>query len=149
MAFPANTPMGTATVVEHGRKPSRQPGAAKGMTPSSWSFSLRLPVRIVSEANQRCHWAERKRRGDAQKAAVICALTNSPFDYIFDHGLLRITLTHIGRKMDSDNLAGGFKAIRDAIARWLGRDDGDDSLDWRYTQERGQPGIEIKLEPQS
>jgi len=28
-----------------------------------------------------------------------------------------------GRKIDSDNLAGGFKAVRDQVAKWCGRDD--------------------------
>ena len=52
---------------------------------------------------------------------------------------LEITLTRVGiRKMDSDNLSGSCKAIRDGIADALEIDDGDERLDWQYRQEVGK-----------
>lgn len=36
--------------------------------------------------------------------------------------------------IDTDNLAGGFKPLRDAIAEWLGIDDGCPALRWEYHQ---------------
>ena len=51
---------------------------------------------------------------------------------------MQITLTRIApRTLDDDNLAAGFKATRDRVADWLGVDDGDKRLTWRYAQERG------------
>ncbi len=59
-----------------------------------------------------------------------------------------VTLTRIGkRKLDSDNLQGGFKAIRDAIAKAFGIDDGSDRWGWRYDQRvEKRYGIEITIE---
>ena len=49
-------------------------------------------------------------------------------------------------KLDSDNLAGACKALRDGVADWLGVDDGSDELTWRYSQERGAWGVRIQVE---
>ena len=38
------------------------------------------------------------------------------------------------RPIDTDNLAGGFKPLRDAVAQWLGIDDGNPGLRWEYHQ---------------
>lgn len=51
---------------------------------------------------------------------------------------LRITLIAVRQKrLDDDNLAGGFKALRDAIADSLGIDDGDPRIEWIYRQQVG------------
>jgi hypothetical protein len=51
-----------------------------------------------------------------------------------------VLLTRIGvRKLDGDNLQGGFKHVRDRIAQWIGIDDADPRIDWQYSQERGKP----------
>lgn len=39
-----------------------------------------------------------------------------------------------GHPLDTDNLAGAMKPLRDALAAWLGLDDGDPRVHWRYTQ---------------
>lgn len=96
-----------------------------------------IECRTVSEANQREHWAVKFKRNKSQQEATWWA--------IFDAGLhkgcfssaesLRVTFERIGRtKMDSDNLAGAFKHIRDAVARWLDVDDGDERIHWVYRQ---------------
>jgi hypothetical protein len=112
-----------------------------------WSIGLDIPgLKIVSEMNTRQHWAPRARRFKQQAAAVRQALSAANFitPPPFDH--CNITLTRIGRRLlDSDNLASGFKAIRDALAEWLGVDDGSDRLRWEYQQERGQAGIRITI----
>lgn len=45
--------------------------------------------------------------------------------------------------LDDDNLVGAMKAARDAVAEWLGVDDGHPSVQYRYAQRRGPWGIEI------
>ncbi len=53
------------------------------------------------------------------------------------------------RPMDDDNLAGAFKAIRDALAGWIGVDDGDTArLRFRYAQERGSWAVRIEFHAQ-
>lgn len=54
-----------------------------------------------------------------------------------------VTLTRIGvRDLDDDNLAAGFKSVRDEVAAWLGCGDGKkDPVTWVYEQERGPPKV--------
>ena len=110
-------------------------------------LSLACPIRIESEANRREHWAARHRRAKAQRAAIGAALllAGQP-----PSPPLVVVLTRIGPKLlDTDNLAGGFKAVRDAIAEWLGVDDGPTSrVEWRYEQRRGKRGeywVEVRI----
>lgn len=50
--------------------------------------------------------------------------------------------------LDSDNLAGGMKHLRDAIAATLGMDDGDSRLRWCYgqVQTHGGEGVMVSVE---
>jgi hypothetical protein len=98
-----------------------------------------LPIRTWSEPNQRVHWAKRARRTHRQREAarlmVRAALAPGPVA-----GPVVVTLTRIAaRELDSDNLAGALKAVRDGVADALGMDDGDPRLEWRYAQRKGKP----------
>lgn len=93
-----------------------------------------VPIKTVSEANQREHWAVKHKRKLAQQEAVTVVMQN----YLRRQKVslpCTVKFTRIGpRKLDTDNLAGAFKAIRDAVARRLGVDDGDDRVTWEYDQ---------------
>ena len=55
-----------------------------------------------------------------------------------------------GRRMDDDNLTGGCKELRDAIAAALGRrgDSEADGFAWEYAQEPGgEPSVVIEVLP--
>lgn len=45
-----------------------------------------------------------------------------------------IARKHSGQLLDDDNLQGAFKGLRDAIASWLGVDDGNPAIKWEYDQ---------------
>lgn len=63
--------------------------------------------------------------------------------------ILRVTLIRFGRKLlDNDNLQGGFKPLRDAIARWFNLDDADTVIQWEYGQQQtaGRTGTAVRLE---
>jgi hypothetical protein len=96
-----------------------------------------IPVRIESSLNLREHWRTRANRNTSHRAAAWFAMKAA--------GRLKvdratITLTRIApRELDDDNLAGGFKSVRDGVADWLGIDDGDKGLTWVYAQRRGRP----------
>lgn len=63
--------------------------------------------------------------------------------------VVRVTLVNFRRRLlDGDNLAGGFKPLRDAIARWLGLDDSDKIIEWEYGQQltQGQQGTAVRIE---
>jgi len=97
-----------------------------------------VPVRIESEANRREHWATVAQRKAVHRTMGRCSLGEARAQR--PALPCTITLTRIGpRDLDDDNLASGFKAFRDGVADWLGIDDGDKRLTWRYAQRRGKP----------
>lgn len=103
-------------------------------------ITVSLPLRIISEANGRQHWrkvAERKRT-HRQTARLVLQQYARP---MHEAATFDITLTRIApRKLDDDNLASGFKAVRDGVADWLGIDDGSPRIRWQYAQQRGAAG---------
>lgn len=93
---------------------------------------IELPLRIESVANLRESWQARHRRAKAHRAAAL-AIPAHPLPCV-------VTLVRVGpRKLDGDNLQGGFKALRDGIAQRLGVDDADPRVTWEYQQRRGRP----------
>lgn len=92
-----------------------------------------VPVRTISETNAREHWASRHRRRAGQRyAATLLARSHVRGVVPVEVRLVRLA----PRKLDSDNLAGACKAIRDGVADALGIDDGDERITWTYGQER-------------
>lgn len=92
---------------------------------------VELPLRIESVANKREHWGARSRRTKAHRLAAL-AVPEHPLPCV-------VTLIRVApRKLDDDNLASGFKALRDGIADRLGVDDADPRVTWKYGQVRGK-----------
>jgi hypothetical protein len=117
-----------------------------GPTLDGGGVSFLLPLEIISEMNWRGHWAVKYRRAKNQKRTAYNGTMKHAHTirYRFQAGegiRLAVTLIRImrprQRRFDSDNLASGFKAIRDGVASALGIDDGDDRLEWHYAQETG------------
>jgi hypothetical protein len=101
---------------------------------------------VVSEANTRCHWTVRRKRQRLQSDLLRVGILAGNFYYPAQCLPLTITFTrHGGKRMDCDNLAGAFKAVRDSLAKWLRRDDGDPLLTWRYEQRGGTRGITVEI----
>lgn len=102
-------------------------------------ITFEAPIRIESEMNRREFWAKRKKRFDTQRFLVRLSAPKAKAwaqlapPYV-------ITMTRIApRVLDTDNLASGFKACRDEVAKLLSIDDGDVRIEWRYRQERRRP----------
>lgn len=92
---------------------------------------LTTPLQLVSEANQREHWSAKYKRKVEQQEFM--ALVLPMVERFIRHAVVKlIRLERFGRKMDSDNNTASFKHVQDAIAAWLGADDGD--LEWAYAQ---------------
>lgn len=105
-----------------------------------------LPIRTLSEANSRQHWAAKAKRVSAHKNAARL-VTGQALRALglraLPPGPVTITLTRKSiRRMDSDNLAGACKAARDGIAEALGVDDGDPRITWAYAQR-----VDGKMDP--
>ena len=109
---------------------------------------VEVPIRTVSEANQREHWTDRNRRKKSQQEATLLALhdfqASSPLGTLtkiaavgeaaVGEGVDVHLTRYASRALDSDNLVGSMKHVRDAIAYWLGIDDGDPQVRYQVGQ---------------
>lgn len=114
-------------------------------------IAFTAPVRIESEMNRRDHWTGRRKRFIQQHRdtslvwlgyrAAKRASVDATLMAIHSSKEIIVTLTRIApRRLDTDNLASGFKGVRDFIAQTiLFENDGSERIDWRYHQERGKP----------
>lgn len=110
-------------------------------------------LRLVSEANQREHWRAKAKRAKRQRA--LGRLTSGPVLRGFEWTLpLTITITRLGAgTLDSDNLAGCAKALRDGITDVLREthgvsDDSDERVTWVVRQERckrGEDAVRVEV----
>ncbi len=124
---------------------------------SNTLLTVEIPMALPSVANLREHWATKAKRVKKQRDVVKLALKIlRPHGLVIGHVVeaiaaatrgeqLIVTLTRIGRKLDSDNLASAFKAVRDQVAAELGIDDGSDAIGWHYVQAKGPAGIRIEV----
>jgi hypothetical protein len=112
-------------------------------------MTITLPIKITSPANgSHGHWSADAQRRKDQRTIVKWGLMGQPRPPL----PVVVTLTRIGvRDLDDDNLAAGFKSVRDEVAAWLGCGDGKrDPITWRYAQRRGEPrqyAVTITVEP--
>lgn len=106
-----------------------------------------VPLAIKGSLNSREHWSARARRVKHERF-LVCAhlprgLPSLPLPLV-------ITLTRVApRELDDDNLVGRFKGVRDEVAKWLGVDDRNKAITWRYQQRKPekpkQQWIEIEV----
>lgn len=101
---------------------------------------IEIPLKIESTLNKREHWSTRAKRAKAQREAAHFSCHHSSGAEGRQVLPVAVKLTRIApRELDTDNLAGGFKSVRDGIADWLGIKDNDPRVTWLYAQERGKP----------
>lgn len=96
-----------------------------------------LPIKIVSVANLREHWSKRASRAKLHRSTAFIMLRawGAP-----PAPPLTVTMTRIGfNSLDKDdNLPAAIKAAKDGIADWLGLDDADPRITWKYEQQKGK-----------
>lgn len=115
-------------------------------------LSVLVPIRTVSEMNRRDHWSARHRRSKQQKELTMLLLRTTKVDRSLFKPPYLVTLTRVGPGAikDSDNLAASTKAVRDAVATFLGVDDADlaanGQVQWQVRQERASAyGLRIEI----
>jgi hypothetical protein len=110
-------------------------------------IAVTIPLRTVSEANSHEHWRKRQKRAKGQRDAAGLVVRSE----LYRQGLRDwwaalgraavVTLTRIApRSLDSDNLSGSQKHVRDGVADAMFIDDRDPRVTWAYAQERGAKG---------
>jgi hypothetical protein len=112
------------------------------------SIDFQVPVRTVSEMNDRSHWSVKMRRKQDQQQQVAVAWQNNLKGRRIQLPCV-VKLTRIGpRVLDGDNLQASCKGIRDTIAQKLGADDGSDLIKWEYSQVKNgskEYGLKISI----
>ena len=116
-------------------------------------ISVRVPVRVVSEANRRDHWTVKARRAKEQRFEVGVVLRAALRKGWGRHRAgadeeIGVWLTRRApRRLDGDNNQRALKAVRDGVADALGMDDADPRIAWHYTQERdSRYGVDVRIE---
>lgn len=115
-------------------------------------MSIAVPIpglRLVSEANSHTHWRLRAKRAKAQRTIVALVLRRTVSRSMMLAAPLEVVITRIAPSggLDSDNLAGCAKYVRDQIAAELGINDRDPRVSWRVVQARGPWGVQIAITP--
>ena len=111
-------------------------------------YTVELGIRTESLLNKREHWrttAARKKRHRAYTTAMLQTIPKPPLPCV-----CVLTRRSVGTLDKHDNLPSSQKNLVDAIALWLGIDDADERIQWRYEQEktkRGVFGVRIEFFP--
>jgi len=102
-------------------------------------IEIRVPIKIVSVANLRLHWAVKAKLAKSHRSKAFSALASVAAP---PAPPCTLVLTRVApRALDGDNLQSAFKAVRDGVADWLGVDDGHQQLDWQYKQRKDGPKV--------
>ena len=122
-------------------------------------LQLEFPLRTVTGMNVREHFRARARRVKAEHL-----ITRAHLSVAAQRGALAlprlipltVTLTRISNRArwlprkkcwqacDDDAVPPALKGVRDALAAWLGLDDGSELLTFRYAQDRG-PALAVRV----
>lgn len=94
-----------------------------------------LDIKLVSEANNRDHWAVKARRVKGQRKAAFYAVPR-PVVFPLTVRLIRV-YGPMRKPFDDDNLVNSFKAVRDGVADGLGIKDNDPRVSWEYAERKG------------
>jgi len=101
-------------------------------------------LRLDATPNSRSHWSQTAKKRANERAVIGAALAR----VIRPEGPWRVTITRLGpRPMDDDNCTASAKGVRDAVAAWLGIDDGNERAVWAVRGEVGRGyAVRIKIE---
>lgn len=111
-------------------------------------ISVYLPLKTVAGLNAREHWRKRSARVKTERLTARLALIPYGKPTIFPIVVRMVRLSP--GTLDSDNLQGAAKAVRDGVADWLGIPDNDPRIFWQYGQERvsrGTFGVRVEVLP--
>lgn len=105
-------------------------------------MKVEIHMKTGTGLNDRKHWRVKAKGVKTERIAVGWALVGAKRPTLPCTMLL--TRVAPSRGLDDDNLVGAMKGCRDAVAEWLGIDDRDPRVLWRYEQRRGVWTVEIE-----
>ena len=101
-------------------------------------MKIKITVKIESEANCREHWRKKAARVKYHRKLASVLTASAMIDSEKLTSPIVIKFVRVGkRRLDDDNLASGFKAVRDGVCDALGIDDGSEDLRFHYAQAIG------------
>lgn len=104
-------------------------------------IEFRIPMKAPSTPNLREHHMAKAKRVKSQRGAVQRKMPKWPLG-----PQIIVRLTRVSpRELDSDNLQGAFKAIRDQVAAGLLVDDRSPLVAWEYHQAKGEPEVVVQI----
>ena len=91
-------------------------------------MTITIPIKVQTEGNANEHWRLRHARAVTQRLVTRAVLGGRKLPPL----PVRVTFTRIGKRlMDTDNLVGSFKHVRDEVAALYGVGDGpNDPIEW-------------------
>jgi hypothetical protein len=97
-----------------------------------------VPLHAGRGQNEREHFMARARRVKGERDTTGWALRAHERRHRKPHLPCMVRLERQGPTpgLDDDNLVGSLKAVRDAVAEWIGVDDDDPRIHFEYTQAR-------------
>ena len=115
--------------------------------------SITFPMHTLSENEYRgMNKFVKARKTKKQRADVSKILTQIPRTRSMINGApnrFEVVLVRISAgELDDDNLRGALKSVRDEVAAWIGLDDKDPRIAWKYDQqktERGTCGVRVDV----
>jgi hypothetical protein len=105
---------------------------------------VQIPLRTGRGLNSREHHFARARRVKAEERNAVAWILNGKTRPALPV-VVTMTRSAPSKGLDGDNLAGSLKAVRDQVAQWLGVDDADQRVTWKYGQCRGPWGVEVEF----
>lgn len=116
-----------------GKRKPKAPAPPRVFGPVAFPHVVFIPgFKLGRGGNDRLMPFAAKRQKDNEKRVTRLALGHCPPAETVPWKL-RVTMTRIAHAgLDTDNLAGAFKYVRDEVARWIGTDDGPNNprMEW-------------------
>lgn len=107
---------------------------------------IEIPIKTVSLMNMREHFRVTAKRKKEHRDAVAWALQGRERPSL----PVVVTFTRVspGTLDAHDNLPSSMKNVCDEVAKWLGIDDSDELVTWKYAQQkckRGEFGVILEI----
>lgn len=112
------------------------------------TFKIWMPIRTKTGLNLREHPMARSRRVKRERQATRWFWkTHHMFVLEGYLGPLVISMTRVSPgNPDSDQVVGALKSVRDQLCSQIGRDDRDETIEWRYDKRKGDWGVEVLIQ---